>query len=189
MPDSSSPRQESSAELKVSSGEIVSSYNPHTPALPCSPQQQRLLSHLEGSTALVHTQKTLPWPGMETLSCSICSEPGTTSLCSEWRKANSSRRAIHQPKVPMAQDEPSGKCSTLSLPQTGLNLTDCSFVCILVPLFPRTEQIYCFTRSPWSYCSFPGGCSPTYSVLFALTALPDRIQTHTRTSCKALTPT
>lgn len=53
--------------------------------------------------------------GWSSPSCSICSEPGITSLCSEWRKANSSPGAIHRSKVPMAQDEPSGKCSSLSL--------------------------------------------------------------------------
>jgi len=48
MPDSSFPRQEKSAELKVFSGEIISSYNPSMPALPCFPQQQRLLQSPEG---------------------------------------------------------------------------------------------------------------------------------------------
>lgn len=87
MPDSSSPRQESSAELKVSSGEIVSSYNLHTPALPCFPQQQRLLSHLKGSTALVHIENaSLARDGAHQAVASALNQASPPSAVNEGRQ-------------------------------------------------------------------------------------------------------
>lgn len=82
-------------------------FNPHTPALPCFPQQQRLLSHLKGSTALLHAENTslardgAPWAAASALN----QAPAPSAV----------KLAIQQPKVPVAQDEPSGKCSSSSL--------------------------------------------------------------------------
>lgn len=93
----------------------------------------------------------------------------------------------------MAQHEPSGKGSSLSLitphNQPGLNLPDWGLFCILVPLFPKDRADLLLKQESLELLLIP--CSPTYSVLFALSALPDRIQAHTWTSrsCKAFTPT
>lgn len=91
-------RQESSAELQVSSREILSSHNPAMPTPPCFPPQQRLLQSPEGQHHPVAHRKHAPslvrdWADW---ALDICSKPGTISLYDQWRKANAANVAVHQ---------------------------------------------------------------------------------------------
>lgn len=149
-------------------------------------------SHLEGSTALLHTENThYHWTGIE------LAEPQMSALTRHRLPLHSMKKVKYPPQWQFTnlkhlrnRTNHQGQCS-LQVPSSSLTLllitrarlkTNRPCLFCSSSFSPRTERIYRFTRSPLSYCSFPGGCSPTYSVFFALTGLPYWIQNHTETS-------
>lgn len=67
-------------------------------------------SHPKGSTAPLHTENThYHRTGIELTELQTCSKPGTVSLYSQQRKANTSKVTVHQSEVPKKQDKPSGE--------------------------------------------------------------------------------
>lgn len=115
-------------------------FNPHTPAVPCFPQQQRLLSHLKGSTAPVQAENTsLARDGVPQAAASALNQPHLP-LQWNWQFTNLRylwHRMSHQGSAHLYH-------SLAPDTQPGLTLPDCSLFCILAPLLPkvRTDLLF-----------------------------------------------